>query len=453
MTANVVMSDTFQNQATKINNLIEMTQPVGMSEAIKVAETTNSTSNTSGSITTLGGLGVKKSAVVGENLNVHGNIHANGNITSDGSLTFGDTDTDNVVFAADINSHIIPNTDDNYDLGSSTQEWRNLYIDGTATIDVIQADETITVSGTTQSTSNTSGSIVTAGGVGIAKNVTIGGSVNVHGNLHANGNITSDGSLTFGDTDTDNIVLNADVNSDIIPNINVSFSLGNTTQAWANTYTKELILDGGQVTSSATEINYNDISALGTAEVSKVVTSSATGDVTFVDSTNDIDIASHDGTNGLKLGGTLVTSSATEINYNDISALGTAEVSKVVTSSATGDVTFVDSTNDIDIASHDGTNGLKLGGVLLTSTASDLNTVGALSSLLSGLTADAAEINLLDGAVAGTVTNSKGVVYGASGEVNATTLQIGGTSITKTAAEINAFASAGDAMAFAIALG
>ena len=142
MTANVVMSDTFQNQATKINNLIEMTQPVGMSEAIKVAETTNSTSNTSGSITTLGGLGVKKSAVVGENLNVHGNIHANGNITSDGSLTFGDADTDNVVFGADINSHIIPNTDDTYDLGSSTQKWKDLYVNGVSYVDSINLNGT-----------------------------------------------------------------------------------------------------------------------------------------------------------------------------------------------------------------------------------------------------------------------------------------------------------------------
>ncbi len=79
----------------------------------------------------------------------------------------------------------------------------------------------------------------------------------------------------------------------------------------------------------------------------------------------------------------------------------------------------------------------------------------ALASL--GVTSTAAELNLLDGSVAGTITNSKGVIYGASGEVNATTLQIGGTSITKTAAEINALSdgtlSAGDAMAFAIALG
>ena len=39
------------------------------------------------------------------------------------------------------------------------------------------------------------------------------------------------------------------------------------------------------------------------------------GDVIISDGTNDVDIASHDGTNGLKLGGTLVTASAAELNY------------------------------------------------------------------------------------------------------------------------------------------
>ena len=44
----------------------------------------------------------------------------------------------------------------------------------------------------------------------------------------------------------------------------------------------------------------------------------AAGAVTFLDGATDIDIAQHDGTNGLKLGGTLVTSSAADLNYNDI---------------------------------------------------------------------------------------------------------------------------------------
>jgi hypothetical protein len=53
------------------------------------------------------------------------------------------------------------------------------------------------------------------------------------------------------------------------------------------------------------------------------------------------------------------------------------------------------------------------------------------------LTATATELNLIDGSAAGTVVNGKAVVYGATGEVNATTLQIAGTSITSTASELN----------------
>ena len=54
-----------------------------------------------------------------------------------------------------------------------------------------------------------------------------------------------------------------------------------------------------------------------------------------------------------------------------------------------------------------------------------------------GVTSTAAELNLLDGSSAGSIVNSKGVVYGSSGEVNATTLQVGGAAITSTPAELN----------------
>ena len=46
-------------------------------------------------------------------------------------------------------------------------------------------------------------------------------------------------------------------------------------------------------------------------------TPTITGNTTFSDGTYDFDIASHDGSNGLKLAGTLVTASATELNYVD----------------------------------------------------------------------------------------------------------------------------------------
>ena len=80
---------------------------------------------------------------VGGDLTVTGSSTFNG-----GTLTFGDSSSDNVVFGADINSDLIPNTDNTYHLGSSTKEWKNLYIDGTAHIDTLDIDNNATVNGT-----------------------------------------------------------------------------------------------------------------------------------------------------------------------------------------------------------------------------------------------------------------------------------------------------------------
>ena len=83
--------------------------------------------------------------------------------------------------------------------------------------------------------------------------------------------------------------------------------------------------------------------------------------------------------------------------------------------------------------------------VALTATATELNLLDGVSGLVQadftklGFAVDstAAELNLVDGSSAGTIVNSKAVIYGSSGEVNATTLQIAGTSITSTVAELN----------------
>ena len=86
----------------------------------------------------------------------------------------------------------------------------------------------------------------------------------------------------------------------------------------------------------------------------------------------------------------------------------------------TGNLTVgaTDANQVFNIASHDlNDGGLQLAGTLVT--------------------ASAAELNLVDTSSAGTIVNSKAVIYGSGGEVNATTLQIGGTSITSTAAELN----------------
>jgi hypothetical protein len=72
-------------------------------------------------------------------------------------------------------------------------------------------------------------------------------------------------------------------------------------------------------------------------------------DVTISDGAIDFDIASHDATNGLKLGGTLVTSSAAELNMLDGKSIGAA--------TGIGDTYGPGSAVDNAIARFDGTGG------------------------------------------------------------------------------------------------
>ena len=124
-----------------------------------------------------------------------------------------------------------------------------------------------------------------------------------------------------------------------------------------------------------------------------------------------VDIPNHgSGGGGLYLAGTRITATAAELNILD-----------GVTSTAA----------ELNI----------LDGV--TSTAAELNILDGVTSstaelnILDGVTSTAAELNLVDGSSGGAVVAGKASIYGSSGELNATILQIGGVSISASAAELN----------------
>ena len=72
--------------------------------------------------------------------------------------------------------------------------------------------------------------------------VEIHSNLNVDGNIHATGNITADGNITIGDgTGNDTISINAEVASDLIPDADSVYTLGNSTKAWNDVWVNRLI--------------------------------------------------------------------------------------------------------------------------------------------------------------------------------------------------------------------
>jgi hypothetical protein len=67
------------------------------------------------------------------NINITGTITSTGNITTQGNVivqgnvTLGNDDSDNIAISGEINSNIIPNLNNSFDLGSEEKRWNTLY--------------------------------------------------------------------------------------------------------------------------------------------------------------------------------------------------------------------------------------------------------------------------------------------------------------------------------------
>lgn len=103
---------------------------------------------------------------------------------------------------------------------------------------------------------NTISSTTTNTNIEIRPNGT--GSVNIYSNLfvdggiHATGDIIFGGNLTVGDNSVDQVDFLADVNSDLIPDQNNTYSLGSSTKKWLNIYSD--LLNGQRIDVGAIEV-------------------------------------------------------------------------------------------------------------------------------------------------------------------------------------------------------
>jgi hypothetical protein len=76
-------------------------------------------------------------------------------------------------------------------------------------------------------------------------------------NVYAQAIVTT-GDLQLGDDSTDTVTIGADIGSDIIPNTDSTYDLGNTTHRWANIYVDDIAvtsLSGAGLTANSTEVD------------------------------------------------------------------------------------------------------------------------------------------------------------------------------------------------------
>ena len=107
-----------------------------------------------------------------------GRLELAGDAVINGNLTFGDANTDSVSFGAEIDSNLIPNEDDTYDLGSATKAWQDLFLEGDITLTDAGSVKTSAGNLTVDSEA---GNLVLDGHTGVDIDATNSGKVSIDG--------------------------------------------------------------------------------------------------------------------------------------------------------------------------------------------------------------------------------------------------------------------------------
>ncbi len=202
--------------------------------------------------------------------------------------------------------------------------------------------------------------------------------------------------------------------------------------------TNGLVLGATLVSASAAQLNYNNIMTIGTGQASKTLVLDSSRNITNINSLTTSTLVA----TTINLNGTNITSSSTQLNYNNISAPGTAENSKTLVLNSSGNISGI---NTLSATS--------LTGTLTTAAQTAITSVGTLTNLtiannliMGSTTITESEIGVLDGVTPGSALASKALILnsskGISGITSLTTtgLTLGSTTLTATGTEINTLA-------------
>ena len=363
---------------------------------------------------TAGTVVASKAVVADSNKDVSGfrNLSITGDLTVAGDdITMGTNTAGNLLVADGTNFNSIA-------VGDLSE------ISSVANDDVFLAIDT-SGGGLKKVTRSTIVSGLAVGGVAIS-NVVEDTTPQLGGNLDMNGQdivTTSNANIELAANGTGHVVIKGNSNQGKITLNCESNSHGQSIQAQAHSLgiTNVMLLPKDGNSTLVSEISTQ---TLTNKTLTDPVITNMTGSTITLDSAGDITLDADGADIVLKDGGTTfgsMTNSSGELVIKSGSTPTTAMTFSGANVTFAGTVTIGSAgISEAELEILDGA----------TVTTDELN-------ILDGVTSTASELNLVDGSSAGTIVNSKAVVYGSSGEVNATTLQIAGTSITSTAAELN----------------
>ncbi len=276
--------------------------------------------------------------------------------------------------------------------------------------------------------------------------------------------ITTTGTINFGSLADGTITVTGFVDED---NMSSDSATLIPTQQSVKAYVATIAGQSNNIvglTASADELNILDDATVTTAELN-ILDGSATTQATVTLAATD----------GVVISDADVMKQCLVSDFDTFMASTTKTLTNKTLTSPTlnGTIVVSDGSNDFNIASHDGSNGLKLGGTLVTASATELNILDGGTSATSTTVADADRVVMNDngtmvqvavtdlaayfddeitampnlvttGALnSGSITSGFGTIDTGSSAITTTglisggSLNIGGTNVTSTAGELN----------------